>query len=68
MLLFGPKHQVTSWDTDTNEQRTYTGDLEQGRSFVRCLTQFDDSDIYDCKDFSTKDKGTCRMVRNMFRV
>lgn len=67
MILGGVEYQVTSWDTDKQEERGFTGDSGEGRSFVRCITQFDDSDIYDCQDVSTNDKGTCRMVRSVMR-
>ncbi|CAM9595723.1 unnamed protein product [Ectocarpus sp. 4 AP-2014] len=49
---------VTSWDTDKGEERTK---YEAGRSFINCVTQFDDSDIWSCSGRSNKERGECRM-------
>ncbi|CAB1096849.1 MEP10 [Ectocarpus sp. CCAP 1310/34] len=49
---------VTSWDTDKGEERTK---YEGGRSFINCVTQFDDSDIWSCSGRSNKERGECRM-------
>ncbi|CAN0064999.1 unnamed protein product [Pylaiella littoralis] len=49
---------VTSWDTETGQERTaYSG----GRSFINCVTQFDDSSIWSCDGRSNKERGECRM-------
>lgn len=52
--------QVTSWNN--GKERTYTGNKNDERSFIRCITEYDDSDKYSCDGHSTKDMGTCRMV------
>lgn len=69
-LLYSAIHErrlvfekVTSWDTSADpptERQYVTG---EGRSFLNCVTQYDDSDIYSCDGRSNKNKGTCRMVR-----
>lgn len=52
---------VTSWDTSNNEERQWDG---SGRSFINCVTQFDDSAIWDCDGRSNQEWGECRMVRD----
>lgn len=52
--------KVTSWDTDNDEEREWDG---SGRSFINCVTQYDDSEIYSCDGRSNQEHGTCRMVR-----
>lgn len=52
--------KVTSWDTDNGEEREWDGG---GRSFINCVTQFDDSEIWDCDGRSDQEHGECRMVR-----
>eukprot|EP00752_Nemacystus_decipiens_P017747 g15914.t1 len=49
---------VTSWDTDAGEEREYDG---EPRSFIRCVTQFDDSDKWTCDGASDVEMGECRM-------
>ncbi|CAM9761267.1 unnamed protein product, partial [Hapterophycus canaliculatus] len=49
---------VTSWDTENGEERT---EYEGGRSFINCVTQFDDSAIWTCDGRSNKERGECRM-------
>ncbi|CAM9200699.1 unnamed protein product [Ectocarpus fasciculatus] len=51
---------VTSWDTDEGKERVLS-DVNKGRSFINCVTQFDDSDKWSCSGRSNKEKGTCRM-------
>lgn len=51
---------VTSWDTENGQEREWDGD---GRSFINCVTQFDDSDLWDCEGASNQEHGECRMVR-----
>lgn len=51
--------QVTSWDTDKGGERTEFAD---GRSFINCVTQFDDSDKWSCGGRSNKERGECRCV------
>ena len=55
--------KVTSWDTsaDPPTEREYTTGV--GRSFLNCVTQYDNSDVYTCDGRSDKNRGTCRMVR-----
>eukprot|EP00903_Cladosiphon_okamuranus_P016037 g14807.t2 len=49
---------VTSWDTEKGGERTK---YEGGRSFINCVTQFDDSDKWSCNGRSNKERGECRM-------
>ncbi|CAM9520911.1 unnamed protein product [Ectocarpus fasciculatus] len=49
---------VTSWDTDNGVEREWDG---SGRSFINCVTQFDDSAIWDCSGRSNQEWGECRM-------
>eukprot|EP00752_Nemacystus_decipiens_P008459 g7561.t1 len=49
---------VTSWDTEAGGERTK---YEGGRSFINCVTQFDDSDKWSCDGRSNKERGECRM-------
>ncbi|CAM9449094.1 unnamed protein product [Scytosiphon promiscuus] len=49
---------VTSWDTDNGQEREWDGD---GRSFINCVTQFDDSALWDCTGASNQEHGECRM-------
>ena len=51
--------QVTSWDTAKGGERT---EHEGGRSFINCVTQFDDSDTWSCSGRSNKERGECRCV------
>lgn len=51
--------KVTSWDTGSGSEREWDGD---GRSFINCVTQFDDSEIWDCDGRSNQQWGECRMV------
>ncbi|CAM9395437.1 unnamed protein product [Ectocarpus sp. 4 AP-2014] len=50
--------KVTSWDTSKGQEREYK--KNEGRSFIRCITQYDDN--YSCSGGSNKDMGTCRMA------
>ncbi len=52
--------QVTSWDTSNGVEQT---NYKKKRAFLRCITEYDDSDKYKCSGHSKKDMGTCRMVR-----
>lgn len=55
--------QVTSWDTSKGKEREYK--KNEGRSFIRCITQYDDN--YSCSGGSNKDMGTCRMVSFVYK-
>ncbi|CAM9458502.1 unnamed protein product, partial [Hapterophycus canaliculatus] len=50
--------KVTSWDTENGQEREWDGD---GRSFINCVTQFDDSAIWTCDGASNQEHGECRM-------
>lgn len=52
--------KVTSWDTSNGEEKEY--ESNKGRSFINCVTQFDDSDKWDCDGRSNQEWGECRMV------
>ena len=49
--------KVTSWDTERGEERT---EHSGGRSFINCVTQFDDSAKWSCDGRSNKERGECR--------
>lgn len=52
--------KVTSWDTSNNEERQWESD--KGRSYINCVTQFNDETLYDCDGRSNQEWGECRMV------
>lgn len=52
--------KVTSWDTNNQEEREYVSN--EGRSFINCVTQFDDSALWTCEGASNQEWGECRMV------
>lgn len=52
--------KVTSWDTENGEEKEWTSG--EGRSFINCVTQFDDSETWDCEGASNQEWGECRMV------
>lgn len=52
--------KVTSWDTGAGAEREYVSN--EGRSFINCVTQFDDTGLWDCEGMSNQQHGECRMV------
>lgn len=52
---------VTSWDTDNGAEKEWEEGIK-GRSFINCVTQFDDSALWDCDGASSEEHGECRMV------